>query len=86
MEDIDRYTTRNLNLASFLAASGLQLIGTRKTNNSLFFEFAPEDKARSLVDSYFKDIAVVNPKTLFSKLNELRDLIFQLEGEDYERR
>lgn len=76
MEQIERFKTRNLNLASFLAASGLQLVGSARSRDSVFFEFIPQDKAKALVEAYFTDKAIVNPKELFSKLNELRDLIF----------
>lgn len=77
MIDQRTYRTRNLNLASYLAAAGLQLVGTSKIKGSLFFEFLPENRAKILVENYFADKAIVNPRELFARLNSLRDLIFQ---------
>ena len=70
------YETKNLHLAAFLCSSNLPLIRTRKTHNGVYFEFSPKDKAEELISEYFSDKATVNPKTLFSKLNDLKDLIF----------
>ena len=72
----DRFKTKNLNIAAFLYASGLQLTGSTRDAGTVFFEFSPKNKAEELVNNYFSDQAMANPKDLFSKLNELRDLIF----------
>lgn len=72
----DRYTTKILNLAAFLYASGIQLVGTKRINNEVFFLFSPKNEAEKLVTSYFANTATINPKELFAKLNDLRDLIF----------
>ncbi len=77
MIDQRTYKTRNLNIASYLAAAGLQFVGTTKIKGSFFFEFSPENHAKVLVEKYFADKAVVNPRELFARLNSLRDLIFQ---------
>jgi hypothetical protein len=57
----DGYFTKNLNIASYLYASGLQLIGTKTNNREVYFLFSPEDKAKNLVDGYFSGNAQVNP-------------------------
>ncbi|OGG13507.1 hypothetical protein A2773_03320 [Candidatus Gottesmanbacteria bacterium RIFCSPHIGHO2_01_FULL_39_10] len=76
-----KYSTRNTQIACFLATAGLQLVGHTKTTKGVFFEFTPEDKAKELVTQYFADKARVNPRELFSWLDNLRDLIFSTEEE-----
>lgn len=72
----DRYQTKILNISAFLYASGLQLVDTTKVNGDVFFLFAPKDKAEKLVEQYFAGTANINPRELFARLNDLRDLIF----------
>ena len=67
---------RQINIAAFLYSSGLQLIGTSKVNGEVFFEFFPKEQAKSFVNSYFTDTATCNPRELFARLNDIRDLIF----------
>lgn len=70
------YKTRTLNIAAYLYAAGLKLKGTAKVNGEVFFIFIPQEKAEELVQNYFSNNASVNPKELFARLNDLRDLIF----------
>lgn len=72
----DRYKTKILNIAAFLYASGLQLKETFRENGEVFFIFSPKIKAERLVDEYFAGRASINPRDLFARLNDLRDLIF----------
>lgn len=72
----DGYRTKILNIAAFLYASGLQLVDTARINGDVFFIFAPQDKATQLVEKYFAGTALINPRELFARLNDLRDLIF----------
>lgn len=74
--DQDHYKTKILNIASFLYASGLQLVETTKVEGDVYFIFSPKDKAEDLVRKYFSNTAICNPKELFARLNDLRDLIF----------
>ena len=74
--DTDVYKTKNLNLAAYLYASGLQLTGTTKKDTEVFFNFSPINKAKKLVNMYYRGEANINPQTLFARLNDLRDLIF----------
>ena len=73
--DQDGYRTKILNIAAFLYASGLQLIDTIKVGDDVFFIF-PKDDAEQLVEKYFAGTATINPRELFARLNDLRDLIF----------
>lgn len=70
------YSSKNLSLSAYLYASGLQFVGAKKINGDFFFEFTPKEKAEQLVNQYFSGTANVNPQTLFSRLHDLRDLIF----------
>lgn len=74
--DIAGYKTKTLNIAAFLYASGLQLVDTPKVNKEVFFIFSPKTKAEQLVDSYFSGTARIDPRELFARLNDLKDLIF----------
>lgn len=70
------YKTKTLNIAAFLYACGLQLVDTIKVQGDIFFVFTPKDRAEKLVESYFAGTASINPRELFARLNDLRDLIF----------
>lgn len=72
----NEYITKNLNLASYLCSTGLPLSRTFKIGSEFFFVFSPKNKAEELVNDYFLDKALVNPKLLFARLNDLKDLIF----------
>ena len=76
MEQTRFYKTKILNIAAFLYASGLQLVETSRVNGEVFFIFDPKEKAEELIEQYFADKATVNPRELFARLNDLRDLIF----------
>lgn len=73
--DKEGYKTKILNIAAFLYASGLQLVDTIKIGDDVFFIF-PKDEAEQLVEKYFAGTATINPRELFARLNDLRDLIF----------
>jgi len=68
---------RNLAIATFLYASKVDLVGTVKRDGSIYFQFFPKDKADSLVKDYFSGKARVNPRELFARYNDLKDLIFK---------
>ncbi len=75
--DKEGYHTKNLNIAAFLYASGLELVKTARINGDFYFYFVPQEKAQELVESYFSNKARISPRDLFARLNDLRDLIFQ---------
>ncbi len=70
------YKTKNLSLAAYLYASGLQLTGNTRKNTEVFFSFTPADKAEKLVNDYYHGSAAINPRELFARLNDLKDIIF----------
>jgi hypothetical protein len=70
------YKLKTLNLAAFLYASGLKLINIVRVKNEVFFIFSPKNDAEKLVEQYFAGKATVDPRELFARLNDLRDLIF----------
>lgn len=76
MIDIEKYRTNNLNIASYLYASGLKLESTLKNNSIFTFIFTPKEKAEELIQKYFDGTAHVNPRDLFARLKDLKDLIF----------
>ncbi len=72
----DEYLTKNLNLASFLWASGVQFVGIKRLNKEVSFIFAPKAKAENFENQYFTGSATINPRELFARLKDLRDIIF----------
>jgi len=74
--DTDGYRTKTLNIAAFIFASGLKLINTIRVKNEVFFIFAPKEEAEKLVNDYFAGTATIDPRELFHRLDDLRDLIF----------
>lgn len=72
----EEYQTKNLNIASYLYASGIQFNGTSKVGKEFFFRFEPKFQAEELVNKYFLNKATINPKELFSRLHDLKDIIF----------
>lgn len=70
------YISKNLHICSYLYSAGLKLAGTKKVGAEFFFRFSPKNEAEKLVKAYFADEASVNPRELFARLNDLRDLIF----------
>ncbi len=72
----DEYSTKNLQIAAFLYSCKLQFAGTKRINSEIYFSFTPKDKAEELVNNYFQDKALCNPRDLFARLHDLKDLIF----------
>ena len=70
------FRTKILNIAAFLCAAGLHLIETPRVDGEVYFIFSPKEEAERLVESYFSGTAKVDPRELFARLNDLRDLIF----------
>jgi len=74
---IEEYSTKNLNLSAYLSCfKTVQFIGAVKINNEFFFKFTPKNNAEALVNNFFSGSAIVNPRELFSRLHDLKDLIF----------
>lgn len=77
------YKTKILNIAAYLYTSKeLQFEGTERIGKEVFFKFTPIQKADELVKEYFDGGATVNPRDLFARLNDLRDIIFSNGGKD----
>ena len=76
MTDTDTYSTNNLLLAAFIYTAGLRLSFFKQIGGSVYFYFAPKAKAEQLVAFYFSGTAIVNPRDLFARLNDLKDIVF----------
>lgn len=74
--DTEGYKTKSLNVASFLFASGLKLKNTIRAKSEVFFVFTPKNEAEKLMEKYFAGTATIDPRELFARLNDLRDIIF----------
>lgn len=72
----EEYISNNLHISAYLYASGLAFLGAVKKGKEYHFKFSPKDRADRLVNSYFLGQAQVNPKELFARLNDLKDIIF----------
>jgi len=83
--EIEIYETNNLYLSAYLYASGLQLSGYKQSGKSIYFCFSPKAKAERLVSDYFGGNIQVNPRELFARLHDLKDIVFSiLRGEKHE--
>jgi len=68
----------DIKTASFLLASNIPLVKVIKDNpKKVVFYFSDTKEVKQLLEQYWQDQAVVNPRLLFEKLDYLKDLIFQ---------
>lgn len=76
--DQDALPNKDLNISSFLLASGqVKLVKTERTpdRNTIFY-FAPKIKAEELVVTYWSDTASsIQPRKLFGAQRDLKDII-----------
>lgn len=72
------YKTKSLIIAAYLQTTKkVSFAGINKTNpREAIFLFEKPEICESLVNNYWLDRAVVNPKELNNKLSELKDLLF----------
>lgn len=83
---IEKFTTKNLFIATYLLASGkvtlqgLQILDAK----TKLFVFTPFERARELEQEYFSGGALP-VKTIFAEYNTLKDMLFDREtnGEKY---
>jgi len=75
---IETQPIRDLNIASYLLASGeVTLVKTeRKENKLVLFHFTPKNKVELLVDSYYSDTNPLSARNIFNAQRSLKDLIF----------
>ena len=73
------YKTSDLNIASFLLASGQVSLtkSERSSDNTVHFYFSPKELAQKLVEAYWADSAPsIQPRKLFGARRDLQDLVF----------
>lgn len=88
MENQDQtYETKNLFIASFLMASQrVDFAGLRDLDyKTKLFTFSPASLARELEADYFSG-KPLPAKTLFAEYNTLKDLLFQRDSYEEEKR
>ncbi len=74
---VKEYLTKNLSISAYLSCvKEIHFTSAVKINDEFFFKFIPKDKAEELVNQYFAGTANVNPRELFARLHDLKDLIF----------
>jgi hypothetical protein len=71
------YRTKDLQLASYLLASGFEKYEPIKEGNIVYFEFEQGNKyipndTFCLENNYWKNEGLIEPKKLFNAYNELR--------------
>lgn len=81
------YETKNLFIASFLMASGrVDFIGLKDLDyKTKLFTFSPASLAQELEADYFSG-KPLPAKTLFAEYNTLKDLLFQRDSHEEEKR
>ncbi len=70
------FKTRNLKIASYLYASKVELFGYEKFEGDTYFKFLSSPRIKTLIDNYYVDRALVNPRDLFARLDDLRDIVY----------
>jgi len=63
-------------LAAYLYVSDIPFVGITKNDGRTSFSFRNKNKAENLIADYFSGNASANPRDLFSRFNDLKDLIF----------
>lgn len=86
---IEKYTTKNLFIATYLLASGQVFFEGLETldHKTKLFVFTPYEKAKELEREYFSGGALPI-KTIFAEYNTLKDMLFDREtngGKKYDR-
>lgn len=74
------YATPDIKIASFLLSQKISLIGVERpqTNRGkVIFLFEQSDRIKTLIQDYFLDKAVCNPRLLFESFDNLKSVIFQ---------
>ena len=77
--DMKSYSTRDLNLASFLYASHKKLSRADRNNGRVWFIFEDKLSCEKLVNSFWRKEATVNAKEFADAIRTLKDLIFNRE-------
>ncbi len=81
MENNKTFKTSDIKTSSFLLSVGVELLKVIKDEpQKVIFCFADSNEVKEYLNSYWQGKALVNPRTLFEKLNYLKDLIHR----DYE--
>lgn len=76
MIETETYSTNNLYQSAYLYASGLRFAFFKQDGKSIYFHFEPRVEANRLIAEYFRGTASVNPRELFARLNDLKDIVF----------
>ncbi len=76
------YATPDIKIASYLLSKGIPLVGvdrpqTNKGKVIFLFEQSSTDKIKQLIQDYFLDRAICNPRLLFESFDNLKSVIFQ---------
>lgn len=80
-KNIETFKTSDIKISAFLLSQGISMTGTEKTEPRKFiFCFPGSSRVTKLINDFWTDKALVNPRTLLQSLDRLKDLIHK----DYE--
>lgn len=74
------YSTSDLRIASYLMSKGISFLGVDRppeTRKAIFVFEQSGDKITKLIQEYFLDKAIVNPRLLFASFDNLKSVIFR---------
>lgn len=73
------YSTSDIQIASYLMSKGISFTGADRPpqGKKVIFVFEQSDKIKQLMQDYFSDKAVVNPRVLFQSFSNLKSVIFR---------
>lgn len=74
------YKTKDKQIVPFLLTQQeINLVGTEEERGILYFNFSPQDKCISLVNSFInKNAPFVQAKDLLEAVETFRDMVFQM--------
>lgn len=73
----NNFLTSDIKIASYLLSKNVSLLGADRSNNKkIVFIFAKDQDISSIVQDYWANKAIVNPKALFESMDYLKGIIY----------
>lgn len=77
-----QYQTKELGVASYLVASGQELVNTQKDNDVVYFIFNNYEACKDMENDYKYKNAFVEAKKFYGAIGDLKRIIFAASREE----
>ena len=74
--NMDTYKIKDLYIAAYLYAEGLELCDVEKTGKVCWFYFVDKNRCEQLISLYWKNQAISKIKSYTDAIRTLKDLIY----------